>query len=323
MELLVLDVGHGNSAIILEDCGVVVVDTGYGPHLSNALRSESVTVVHQVLISHSDADHAAGVIGVLLDKEVEIAAVRLNPDAMRGSKFWDDIKLAIGDARRRCGTRLVTDLTADSVLDVPRGSRSRLEVLHPPAELAMGGVGAKAEQGVLTPNSMSAVVRVSMDGKPIALLAGDLDLHGLRRLVASEVDMSARVLVFPHHGGWPEGARDETEVVEFTRQILLACSPDQVLFSTGRGRHGTPRPEIVRTIRIEFPEVGIACTQLSKRCADEPHSGDTHLNVRYAAGRSRGVCCLGTGVLGPDGVTSPAFGAHAAAVELLPQRVCR
>ncbi len=39
----------------------------------------------------------------------------------------------------------------------------------------MGGVGAKAEQGVLTPNSMSAVVRVSMDGKPIALLAGEFE----------------------------------------------------------------------------------------------------------------------------------------------------
>ena len=52
----VLDVGHGNCAVVLDD-RTVVVDAGPGATLLEFLQNEGVTEVEVVLISHADEDH--------------------------------------------------------------------------------------------------------------------------------------------------------------------------------------------------------------------------------------------------------------------------
>jgi beta-lactamase superfamily II metal-dependent hydrolase len=328
-EVLILDVGHGNSAIVRHDDEAVVIDSPLKDHLVDALRLEGIDRVRLAIASHSDSDHCGGFIGLLLAPDIVVDELRINPDATRHTRkvsreFWGDLKVAWRAARDMHGTRIRTELTDQLDGDLSAGSL-RLEVVYPSGDLALDGVGSAPDGGpVVTPNAMSAVVRVVLDGVPLALLPGDMDAAGLDHLVSSGVDISALVLVFPHHGGRPEGASSEAAAVEYTKKLMEACGPSTVLFSIGRGVHGTPRPEIVRAVRESGAHVHIACTQLSQRCSDELLGDLSHLSARYASGRATGRSCLGTAVLLPaSGLTSPQRGLHEAAVSLLPNRLCQ
>lgn len=76
--------------------------------------------------------------------------------------------------------------------DVRRGDRlplpgAAVEVLGPPPGLPITG------------NDTSTILRVRSEGLTL-LLVGDIEEEGIARLVASGVDLSADVLVLPHHG---------------------------------------------------------------------------------------------------------------------------
>ena len=321
-EVILLDVGHGNSTIITHDERVVVVDAPLREHLLDALRFERHECVRLAVASHSDADHCGGFIGLLLDPSVVVEEIRINPDATKRRAFWDDLKIAWKDANNRNGTRMRLELTTEVTEELSEGSL-RLEVLYPPPDLALGGVGSVSDGKKVTANAMSAVVRVVLEGKNLAFLAGDMGAAGLKYLTENDVDLSADVLVFPHHGGLPEGAGTSPQMEQFALDLLEAVKPRTVVFSIGRGLHGTPRPEIVSSIRRASPEVHIACTQLSKRCSDELLSTSTHLAARYSAGREAGLCCLGSAVLRPGiGLAPSTRKAHETAVQLAAERLC-
>ncbi len=321
-EVILLDVGHGNSTIITHDDRVVVVDAPLREHLVDALRLEGHERVRLAVASHSDADHCGGFIGLLLDPSFVVEEIRINPDATKRRFFWDDLKVAWKDAHDRNGTRLRVELTTEVTEELSEGSL-RLEVVYPPPDLALGGVGSVSDGRTVTANAMSAVVRVVLDGEKLVLLAGDMGVAGLKHLTENEVDVSADVLVFPHHGGLPEGAGKSPQLEQFALDLLEAVKPRTVVFSIGRGRYATPRPEIVSSIRRAGRDVHIACTQLSDRCADELLTTSTHLGARYSAGREAGLCCLGSAVLRPGiGLASPMREAHEAAIQFAAKRLC-
>ena len=110
-------------------------------------------------------------------------------------------------------------------------------------------------------------------------------------MLARGVDASAPLLVFPHHGGAGGGA----DVRAFAARLCRAVGPSFVVFSIGRGRHGTPRPEVVAGVREAAPGARIACTQLSLNYAQTLSEVEpTHLHPAFALGRERGQCCAGT-----------------------------
>jgi beta-lactamase superfamily II metal-dependent hydrolase len=326
-EVLILDVGHGNAAIVKHNGQTVVIDAPLKDHLIDALTLEGIDRVRLAVASHSDSDHCGGFIGLLLDPRIVVEELRINSDATRQTqgvrrKFWEDLKVAWLRAKKMHGTKLRIELTDHATDDISLGSL-RLEVLYPPAELALGGVGSLSAIGkTVTPNAMSVVIRVVMDGVPLVLLPGDMDAAALRYLIANRADLSAHTLVFPHHGGNPEGATSSTGTNQFVTDLLNSCNPSTVLFSIGRGLHRTPRPEIIKTIRKSNPTTHIGCTQLSSHCADELLPNDSHLSSRYAAGRLAGSCCLGTSVLTGEGVELTTKQLHQAAIAHLPGRLC-
>ena len=55
--LVVVDVGHGNAAVLRDTGGVVVFDTGKGPALVEFLKHNSITEVEALVLSHADDDH--------------------------------------------------------------------------------------------------------------------------------------------------------------------------------------------------------------------------------------------------------------------------
>jgi hypothetical protein len=78
-------------------------------------------------------------------------------------------------------------------------------------------------------------------------------------------------------------------------KLCRAVTPNTIVFSIGRGTKDTPRPEIIKGIRMASPIVHIACTQLSKSCANDlPSVKPIHLSDLPSRGRTSNACCAGT-----------------------------
>jgi competence protein ComEC len=51
--LVVLDVGHGNAAVLFDSGGLIVIDAGKGGVLIDFLREQGITEVDILLVSHA------------------------------------------------------------------------------------------------------------------------------------------------------------------------------------------------------------------------------------------------------------------------------
>jgi beta-lactamase superfamily II metal-dependent hydrolase len=290
--LHILDVGHGNSAILIDESEVVVIDAGPNNTLLQFLLQESITKVGVVLISHADSDHIKGLIALITAELVEISNIFLNSDSQKGTVLWDDLLYALNYSQKT--NKIHTTLALHAGMNVaPNCTNVEVEVLAPSVYLAGKGPGGTDNYGnILNANTVSAVIRLVHNGIPIALLPGDIDEVGLIHLLQSTAQPHALIAVFPHHGGLP-GAT--TTPQKFARAFAEAVNPEVLLFSMGRGgRFDNPRPEIVSAIIESLPTVHIACTQLSKRCSDTTTLNTDHLTDYYSSGRSKGFCCAGS-----------------------------
>jgi beta-lactamase superfamily II metal-dependent hydrolase len=291
-DLTILDVGHGNCAILRDDQGVVIIDAGPGATLLEFLEHRQISTIDAVLISHADADHVSGLLALLAQQHITVRAVFLNTETLRQTTLWRQIGVALADARRRRAVKVHAQLTSASSEFLLR-DEIEVQVLAPSPELALVGAGGKQLSGgqPISANAMSAVVRIVAHGVPEVLLPGDLDAVGLEHLFADYPEPRARVLVFPHHGGRPGKADTE----DFAARLCTAVQAEVVIFSIGRGKHATPQPDIIRGVLRARPGVHIACTQLSERCAANlPSAPPTHLNERPARGRAGNACCAGS-----------------------------
>jgi len=321
--LAILDVGHGNCAVLIDTNGVVVIDTGPGSSLLEYLTERGIKIVDVVLISHADQDHIGGLIQLLASKVFCIKRVLLNTDSEKDSAVWDDLLYELNRANNANELQFEISLTHNRSGEFDQGAVN-IEILGPSKYLAGKGPGSKDKKGrKITTNSISAVIRLSKDKNPIALLPGDLDEVGLTDLIGSGVNLNAPLVVFPHHGG----RAGSTNMTEFARKLCAQVSPKMVIFSNGRGQRGTPIPEVVEAIRQRVPFIRIACTQLSEHCAKSlPPSLFTHLNNVFSAGRESNKCCAGTIVIALDSVDTifPDYDAHQEFIKLAaPTALCR
>ena len=321
--LAILDVGHGNSAVLVNSEGVVVIDTGLGSSLLEYLSESGITRIDAIVLSHADDDHIGGLVQVLSSRMFHIKSVHLNTDSAKGSRRWDDLLYELDQADLKGELDFKTSLTRDSGENFHLGD-VQFEILGPSKYLAARGPGSTDRRGrKLTSNSVSAVMRLLKKGYPIALLPGDLDHIGLDDLRTSGVNADAPIVVFPHHGG-RTGSRD---MAAFAKEFCEITSPNLVIFSIGRGRHGTPRPEIVAAVREELSDVWIACTQLSEHCAAGlPSSSPNHLSNAFAQGRQGRKCCAGTILIDIDDINTvvPDRSDHQAFItNAAPMALCR
>ena len=168
---------------------------------------------------------------------------------------------------------------------------SQLEVLAPSQEIAVKTADGRTQDGKrLTPNAMSAVVRIWAGDSPRLLVAGDIDQIGLDSLVKGNADIRADVLVFPHHGGRPGRAIPQ----EFAESLTRAVGAQLIVFSIGRGLFGAPRPEIVSAVLRADRVVHVACTQLSEHCATDLPAAASRLVTAFSRGAAARKCCAGT-----------------------------
>lgn len=297
-KLAVLDVGHGNCALLVDGDEAVVIDCAPGSTLLETLEQLNVHQIQHVLISHVDRDHTAGLTSLLLNGAIH--NVYLNPDPRRDSKTWHALRIALKMASDSFGTNVHHSLSTSSPGTLHCG-RVDVEVLSPSVEMATSGVGGEdLRRRALTAHSMSAVVGLTHENSRVALLPGDIDEVGLANLLEAK-EIKAKILVFPHHGGSPRSTVGD----EFASQLCNAVEPELVLFSIGREKFSHPREEVVRGVRSASPESHILCTQLSRQCADNvPDTNLVHLADLPASGSSGKKCCGGTVLVELKGTSS-------------------
>lgn len=288
--LTILDVGHGSCAILAEAGRIVVFDAGPKTSLLEFLRQHQIETIDLLMISHADSDHIEGLIAILGTNAIAVKTVRLNTDSLKGSDLWNDLLFELDSLQKQGKTDFSPALTEGDSGKFD-SEEVALEIIGPSAYLAGKGPGSKDTfNRRITTNSISAVIRVLYKDAPVALLTGDMDVIGLDEIVRGGKKMTAPILVFPHHGG--NAGKD---MAVFAEQLYKLVQPEQVLFSIGRGRYGTPIPEVVDRVRSVNPKVKISCTQLSEHCATAlPTTDHTHISAVFANGRDERRCCAGS-----------------------------
>ena len=299
--LCILDVGHGNCAVLIaSEANVVIVDVGQQSALSEFLLEQQITHVQSIYLSHADADHVGALAGIIATRQVTIGRVFLNGDSSKDTKVWEDLIYELDIAHRSGALEFEVSLVSGKTEQVT--ADVRLEVLGPSRYLVAKGVGSALKSGgKIRSNSISAVITITVRDNRLAILPGDLDGVGLTDLQDKCEDLRAPVLVYPHHGGLPGGM----DPFDFGTAILDAVSPELVVFSIGRGRYPTPNADTVRLTRTKLPETRIVCTQLSKHCSKQLNGHlPIHLSSAFARGRLEGKCCGGTVVVPLDDVAA-------------------
>lgn len=205
-DLTVLDVGQGLSVVVRTRGHTLVYDTG--PSFRSGgdtgalvvvpyLRARGVAGIDMLVISHADSDHAGGAASVLRELPV---------------------------ARLRAGERLrvARPATACRAGQAWRWDGVRFAFLHP------AGHGE-------TRNDASCVLEIA-SGERRALLTGDIEAGGERRLLASGRLRRAELVVVPHHGSRTSSGSAFVERVH-AREAIVSAGYDN--------RWGLPRGEVV------------------------------------------------------------------------------
>lgn len=289
-DISVLDVGHGNATVVRDGEIVLVIDTGPGVTLLEHLQKEGITKIFAIMVSHADTDHLRGLVALLDQGDIKIDTVYVNSDAEKTSRQWEALVYGLDERNRNGICDFKVELTEGISLEL--SERTKAEVLAPRQALAATGPGSLDRQGRrITTNTISAVVKVSLSNLRV-LLTGDLDEVGLEHLLETGIDVSADILVFPHHGGNVSSHSNSDRNAKFAEDLLSAVNPDTTIFSIGRTAYLNPRPEIIKAVTDSSCQV--MCTQMSRHCFTGQRLPDDHLTDLYSDGRRRGHCCAGS-----------------------------
>lgn len=290
----ILDVGHGNSTVLRNENITVIVDCGArGSGLLEFLERENITEIDSIFLSHADQDHIGGLLALLSSPKLIIHAIYLNADSSKGSTLWDGLTYELSQAQEKGAIKFEVGISRK--MGIMKWDSLGLDIISPTGYLAAKGVNGKDRYGrTINSNSMSASFKILWNDRIVAYLSGDIDQISLDDILDHDIDMTSPLLVFPHHGGNSEGFDN----VVFTERLCAAVGPTTVIFSIGRNTHGNPRPEVVEKVRSIIKEVRIACTQLSKNCADDlPKTNSPHLLDLFSRGKEKVECCSGTFVI--------------------------
>ncbi len=257
--LHILDVRHGNSAVLIDDSGTTVIDAGPGSDLLDFLQENNIDKIDILLLSHADQDHIGGAMSLLSSAEINIKNVYLNTDSLKGSVIWDDLAYTLWDSHKRNMLHFEPSITPHLNGKLNRG-KVTIEVLGPSGYLATKGPGSTDIKGrKLTSNSICAVFRLLYEDNPVVIFPSDIDDIGLDNLLEDCSDMKSWLVVFPHHGGNPGGG----DVAIFTTKFCEAVKPNVIVFSIGHNQTDFPNKDVINAIENALAGVRMYTTSSS------------------------------------------------------------
>jgi len=178
------DVGQGDATVIRAGPGAaIVVDAGPEPRaVDRCLDQLGIERVPWLVFTHPHADHIGGASGVGDGRRVDqVLLPAVNPNA----SGWTQVRTALAG---------VPVMLAQPGLVVAAG-QAQLTVLAEQSFVAPAVLTAESAEE----NDSSLVLRAETGGMRV-LLAGDLQETGQAATLAAVPDLSADVLLVPHHG---------------------------------------------------------------------------------------------------------------------------
>ena len=224
-KLTIFDVGQGLAVAIQTQHHALLFDTG--PDFSGEadsgnrilvpiLRAQGINQLDGLILSHNDLDHTGGAASIMQAMPIAWIASSLPDD----STLVETIPMQKGTIMRglhRCADG--DNWTWDGV---------QFEFLHPDYHADRDLEKHR--------NDLSCVLRISIGTQHI-LLTGDIEKASEKRLLKMhEAQLSANLLVAPHHGSKTSS----------TLEFIAAVLPDYAVFTVGyRNRYGHPKAEVL------------------------------------------------------------------------------
>lgn len=190
VRLTILDVGQGQAALIeTPDSGRVLVDGGgfFSDtfDLGRSVVAKVLTLnrragLELVVLSHPHVDHWRGLV---------YPVARFKPGRFAWNGEWPEKDWQREELEQALNQADLVPETWRAGQTHDLGHGLALEVLHP----AQGTDLAKE-------NDRSLVLRLTWQGRGLALLPGDVEVAGLTALLATGQDLHADILALSHHG---------------------------------------------------------------------------------------------------------------------------
>ena len=220
LQLVVLDVGQGTAIVVQLDDKTLVYDTGAAFSdnfdagsgiISPYLRSEGITRIDKLVVSHNDQDHAGGLSGLL-----ETIAV----DELLLGQY-----LPLFPPNKQQQSIYAKAKSVKSCHEYPgwQWHQVNFEFIHWPLR-----------QRAIA-NNYSCVLVMDYQGQKI-VLPGDLEKEVEGQLLRSEkLPKNVQLLLAGHHGSLSSS----------THEFVQYLHPKQVVYSAGyQNRYGHPHPKV-------------------------------------------------------------------------------
>lgn len=209
LNMTCLDVGHGQAIVVqLPGAGNVLFDAGsmYQPDIGSRIVVPFMDYMgldrlHAIVISHGDIDHINGVPEIVDRRRVDHVYAsdaffaRVDANSPPGI-------LAEYLSRRGHAIEQMPTLLDDA--------KAKMEVLWP--------AGVSLEQERLSDNDRSLVTRIQY-GTISILLCSDIEEFAQQRIALQYPDLTATVVVAPHHGS--KATRDEAFLPHLRPEIVI------------------------------------------------------------------------------------------------------
>ena len=325
LSAIFLDVGQGDSTVVvLPDGGGLLVDcpAEAAPAVVDQLEKAQVTSLNLVVVSHSDLDHAGGIVDVIKGFQGETVKVAFFPDRVRdpnrraGIKYRRLLQNLAGLVRK--GVELLCEPHAGEMIEF---GDVTVSILHP---AKADRLDALAQDN---PNDISITLRVDYAGARI-LLPADLQRQGWQWMLDRGEVLKADVFKFPHHGSWYNGEPSLSKILDLVEPSVVVIS----VGSTNSYRH--PSIETLRLLRSHHGSVRFLCTQATNKCHGEPENIASQaralLPQENQGGQSfrnqRSCPCAGTITVrlsAGEVTTSPTVAEHSRVIDLFADPQCR
>lgn len=222
LHIYFLDVGQGDAILMRTPGGrYILVDGGPDPLLLTSHLGQIVPFwqrkIDLLIATHADQDHIGGLLPVLKRYRVEHV---LHPPQMAPSAPWPELLAA--------ARATVAPAARGTIIEL--GEVLRLEVLHPPEQVAPGQI--------VGDNANSLVLRATI-GHCSVLLTADIDAKTEQALLAAGLPLSATVLKVAHHGAGASSSAAFLEAVSAQFAILSVAKDN---------RFGHPAPAVLERL---------------------------------------------------------------------------
>lgn len=223
-----IDVGQGDCQLIKTASKSVLIDCGereYYPDVIEYLKSQEITRLDYVIITHPHSDHAGGMSYIL--EEFDIGALIM-------PKMKDSM--------------IPTTNTYMRILKAVESKKIDLEYAVPGREYKLDD----AKMTVLSPlndygdlNNYSVSVRL-VHGENSFMFTGDMEAKAEKDLLQSGADVSAKVLKVGHHGSSSSTSQDFLDAVDPQYAVIGVGSPND---------YGHPHKETVKRLESKNIEI--------------------------------------------------------------------